>query len=442
MSVVNLIAFIVAIIVIVAIHEYGHYLAMRIFGVRVLTFSIGFGPKLLGWKNKAGTDFKVAAIPLGGFVKPLDRRDGEIEAHQLSEEFSGKPAWQRVITYAAGPLANLLLAVFLFWLMMLGGERGRVPYLDQPVAGSAADQAGLRADDEILAMGDHETQNWSQVMTALLDFAGERGMAPVVVRGADGQQRTTQLPLSAWADAQQTHPMVALGLKARPFRPLVGEVSVDSAAERAGLQSGDLIQAVDGKPVSSWQQWVAIIQANPRQALEHTLLRDDQLLTVILVPSEIERDGRQVGFAGISADVADMREIHYGPLSALVEAVARVGDQSATIIGSIGKLLTGQLSVKTLGGPLTIADAAGSTASVGLMAFVGFLAFLSISLGVINLLPVPMLDGGWIVFGVIEMMIGRSLPERFLMAAQSVGLVMVLCLMVVAIFNDLVRHFA
>ena len=437
-------AFIVAIIVIVAIHEYGHYVAMRLFGVRVLTFSIGFGPRLLSWRNKAGTDFMVAAIPLGGYVKPLDRRDCDVADDQVHEEFSGKPAWQRVITYAAGPLANLVLAVFLYWLMLLGGESGRIPYLAQPVENSAAAMAGVQAGDEIVSVGGHDTQNWPQVITALLDFAGERGDVALQLRGVDGDVRTVQLPLAAWADDQQAHPLDVLGLKAKPLPALVGEVQPDSPAEKAGLKDGDLILSVDGKQVSSWQEWVAVIQANPEIALEHAVKRNGDTIMVTVIPARAERDGVEIGQAGVypGGIVAEMREIHYGPLSAFALAFERVGEQVSMMVKSIGKLLTGQLSVKTLGGPLTIAGAAGDTASMGFVAFAGFLAFLSISLGVINLMPVPMLDGGWIVFGVIEMIIGRSLPERFLMAAQSVGLTLVLCLMVVAIFNDLVRHFA
>ena len=439
----SLFAFIVAIILIVAIHEYGHYLAMRLFGVRVLTFSIGFGPQLFAWRNKAGTDFKVAALPLGGFVKPLDRRDCDVGEDEQHEEFSGKPAWQRVITYAAGPLANLLLAVVLYWLMMLGGESGRIPYLAEPVAGTAAAAAGLHADDEILSLGNHQTQNWPQVITALLDYAGERGTAPVRVKDVTGEERLLQLPLADWADAQETHPMEALGLKPRPFKALVGDVGADSAAERAGLLSGDLIVSVDGKAINGWQDWVGVVQASPEIALEHLVKRDGSDVRITLIPEKIDRDGVTIGLAGVrpGEDVADVRHIHYGPLSAMTMAVQRVGSQVVTMISSIGKLVTGQLSVKTLGGPLTIADAAGSTASLGWVAFAGFLAFLSISLGVINLLPVPMLDGGWIVFGVIEMIARRPLPERFLMAAQSVGLALVVCLMVLAIYNDIVRHF-
>lgn len=440
----TILAFIVAIIVIVAIHEFGHYLAMRAFGVRVLTFSIGFGPRLFAWRDKHGTDFTIASIPLGGYVKPLDRRDCDVTPEQAGEEFSGKPAWQRVITYAAGPLANLVLAVFLYWLMMLGGESGRIPYLGNVAPDTAAAQAGLRAGDEIVAVGDQSTQNWPQVVTAFLEYAGVRDSVTLRVRSADGAERDVQLPLANWADNQETHPLDALGLAPKPLAPRIGEVLEGSAAEAAGLQPGDLVVAVDGEPVDSWRDWVDIVRANPQTTLAHSVQRDGAELVLTLTPMAVEQDGQKIGQAGVypAENIADIREIHYGPLAALAEAVQRVGSLVEMMVKSIGRLVTGEMSVKTLGGPLTIAGAAGDAAALGLVAFAGMLAFLSVSLGVINLLPVPMLDGGWIVFGLVEMVIRRPLPERFLMAAQSVGLTLVLALMALAIFNDLVRYFA
>lgn len=436
----SLLAFILTIIVIVAIHEFGHYLAMRLCGVRVLTFSIGFGPRLLSWRNRAGTDFLISAIPLGGYVKPLDRRDSEVPAELAAEEFSGKPAWQRVVTYAAGPLANLVLAFFLYWLVLLGGEQGRVPVVDNPEPATAASEAGLRAGDEILAVDGNVTPHWSHVATALLARAGERDSLTLEVRDPDGGTRHLFLSLAPWAAQQQAHPFEVLGLKPQPVQAVVGQVAPDSPAEHAGLQPGDRVLAVDGVPVSSWEEWVKPIQQSPGEPVRLNIERDNARFTVTVTPEPSVRDGETIGLVGVG--VAGLREIHYGPLAAVPEALGRVGEQIGMMVGAIGKLLTGDLSVKTLGGPLTIAQAAGDTASLGLTTFLLFLAFFSISLGVINLLPVPMLDGGWILFGTVEMLIGRALPERFLMVAQSVGLTFVVCLMLVAIYNDLARHFA
>lgn len=435
-----LLAFIVTIMVVVAIHEYGHYLAMRLCGVRVLTFSIGFGPRLASWRNRQGTEFAISAIPLGGYVKPLDRRDSEVPADQLDEEFSGKPAWQRVVTYAAGPAANLLLALFIYWLVLLAGESGRIPELAEPAPGTAAAEAGLHAGDEILSVDGEPTPHWSHVGNALLGRAGERGELMLTVRNESGATRTVGVDLSDWAARQEAHPFEVLGLMPRPPQAVIGDVTPDGPADRAGLRKGDRVLAVGGEPVADWEQLVQQVQAAPGEATHLTVRRDGVTLGVTVTPDAVERDGETIGMIGVG--VAGTRELHYGALGAVPEAFGRVGDQIGMMLGSIAKLVTGDLSVKTLGGPLTIAQAAGDTAAVGLTSFLLFLALLSITLGVINLLPVPMLDGGWIVFGTIEMLTGRALPERFLMAAQSLGMALVLGLMMLAIYNDIARHLA
>ena len=433
----TLLAFIVTIVVIVAIHEFGHYLAMRLFNVRVLTFSIGFGPRLFGWRNRAGTDFVVSAIPLGGYVKPLDRRDCEIEEADRDLEFSAKPAWQRVITYAAGPLANLILAFLLYWLVLLGGETTRIPLLGEIKPETAVAQAGLRSGDELVAIEGRDTPSWQAVINGLIRYAGESREIAVTVRDARGNLRDVWLPLQDWAGQPEENPLVVLGITAQIPQAVAGEVVTGGAADKAGLRSGDRVLAVDGAPVNGWEEWVSLIRASPEQPLRLDLVRDGSPLSLTLVPEAISEAGETFGRAGIG--IAGLRQIHYGPLSAVPEAGRRVWQQTTMIIGSIGKLFNGQLSVKTLGGPLTIAQAAGDTAAVGLVTFMLFLAFFSVSLGIINLLPVPMLDGGWIVFGVTEMVIGRPLPERFLMTAQSVGLMLVMGLMLFAVVNDISR---
>lgn len=430
-------AFVVTIVVIVAFHEYGHYLAMRLFKVRVLTFSVGFGPRLFGWRNRAGTDFIVSAIPFGGYVKPLDRRDCEIPAGQEHEEFSGKPAWQRVITYAAGPMANLLLAFFLYWLVLLNGENSPIPVLGEVAPATAVAQAGLKSGDELVAIEGQETPTWQAVIHGLIRYAGEPRSIVVSVRDQRGDARDVSLSLQDWASQPEENPLTVLGVTAQVPQAVAGTVVSGGAADKAGLHSGDRVVAVDGQPVSTWREWVMLIRANPEQPLRLDLVRDGSPMALTLVPEAISDGDETFGRAGIG--IAGLRQIHYGPLSAIPEAGQRVWQQTSMILGSIVKLFNGQLSVKTLGGPLTIAQAAGDTAAVGLVTFMLFLAFFSISLGIINLLPVPMLDGGWIVFGVTEMVIRRPLPERFLMAAQSVGMMLVLGLMVFAVVNDVSR---
>lgn len=435
---IKLLAFIVTILVIVAVHEWGHYAAMRLFRVRVLRFSIGFGPRLVGWTNRAGTEFTLSAIPLGGYVKPLDRRDCEVGEADRAAEFSSKPAWQRVITYAAGPAANLVLAVFLYWLVALGGETVLAPVAGQPEAGTAAAEAGIRHGDEWLSVDGEAVQDWEHVSRALISQLGRDDAVPVRVRNA-GEERELSLVLDAWVAQPDQHPLTALGV--RPVRlPVAGEISAGSAAERAGMQTGDRVLSVRGEAIDTWEQWVMAVRSSPETPLPMMVSRQGREIAINLVPDAKTDNGETVGLAGVG--LAGLKQIHYGPLAAVPRAFERLGEQTVMIVEAMVKLVTGDLSLKSLGGPLTIADAAGQTAAIGLGTFLAFLAFFSISLGIINLMPVPMLDGGWIVFGVYEMVARRPLSERFLVAAQTFGMVFVVGLMLVAIYNDLIKHLA
>jgi regulator of sigma E protease len=435
----TLLAFAVTIVIIVAFHEYGHYLAMRIFGVRVLKFSVGFGPRLAGWTSRGGTEFVISGVPLGGFVRPLDRRESEVPAEEADRELQAKPPWQRIIIYAAGPGANLVLALALYWVVMLGGETMIPPVVGEVQADSVAAEAGLEPGDELLELGEYPVRGWSDVTSALMHFAGESGPVPVRVSGQAGDERTLSLSLAPWSQDVEKSPLKQLGFSPRPPRALVGEVRADSPAERAGLQSGDRVVAAGGEPVENWRDWVESVRAHPGETLTLTLVRDGERRQVDVVPEAVDSGEEAHGRVGVAA--GDIRRIDHGVWGAVPAAWSKVTDQTGMILGAMGRMVTGDLSLKTLGGPVTIAQAAGQTASTGISTFMLFLAFFSISLGLINLLPVPMLDGGWIVFGFMEWVSGRPLPERFLMMAQSIGLTAVIMLMSLAIYNDLVRHF-
>lgn len=435
----KLLAFVVTILVIVSVHEWGHYLAMRLFGVRVLKFSIGFGPRLLAWTNKAGTEFAFSAIPLGGYVKPLDHRDCEVPESQRNEEFSGKPAWQRIITFAAGPAANLVLAILLYWLVLVSaGTVERIPVLGTPGAGTAAAMAGVQHGDEVVAIDGQPVTYWPQVSDGLFRALGEADSVVITVTN-DGVPREVTLAIADWAESPDRHPFEVLGL-APVNLPVIGEVMPGSAAADAGLQSGDRILSVDGEPVDTFGDWAQRVRASPEQPLSLTFRRDGRQLSTTLVPATVTHNGESVGQAGVM--LAGVRQIHYGPVAALPKAFEQLSDTTVQIALTLGKLVSGNLSMKALGGPLTIADAAEQTASHSVVSFVLFLAMISVFLGVVNLLPIPMLDGGWIMFGLVEMVTRRELPERFLMAAQAVGMVLVFSLMAVAIFNDILRQFA
>ena len=433
-----LLAFVITILVIVAVHEYGHYITMRWFGVRVLTFSIGFGPRLLQWRNRNGTDFVISAIPLGGYVKPLDRRDCDVGPDEEHEEFSGKPPWQRIITYAAGPAANLLLAIAIYWGLAVSGETGMAPVVGEVQAESPAEEAGLAYGDEILSLEGRDTRTWRELGMGLVRFAGEDRDVEIRVRGPEGTERAVLLAIGAWADDPEQDALAALGIRPRATLPVAGKVVSGSAAERAGLREGDRVLRADGQEMESWVDWVHVVQDHPDRPLSMEIERDGERLELEMTPEAVEIGGELRGQAGVQAP--DVREIRYGMLEAVPAAAGRMWDLTTMIFSAIGKMITGNLSWQNLGGPITIAQVAGETASVGPATFLTFLAFFSVSLGVINLLPIPVLDGGWIVFGLVEMVRRRPLSERFIGMAQSVGIVLIFALMALAIYNDVMRQ--
>lgn len=443
----TLLAFVVTILLVVSIHEYGHFLCMRLFGIRILKYSIGFGPRLLGWTSKkSGTEYVVAAIPLGGFVKPYDSRadNSLLEGSQGdavgcdAEDFSKKPAWQRLITYAAGPFANFVLAAVLYWIIAVYGQLGLVPLVGKVAPQSAAAVAGLQHGDRVIAVNGEAVRTWQQVSEVLL---GQVGIdAPVSWRfERDGKSRQVSMSLGDWASNPQQPPLGVLGI--HPQRPStrLGKVLPNSPAHQAGLRKGDVVKSVNGKPVNSWGEWVQAVAEHPGQTLVVDIERQGRPLTLALTPKPVSANGETIGRVGVM--IGGLVKIQYGPIDAIGAAWQQLRQETGMITGAMWRLVEGNLSVKTLGGPITIAKAAGATAESGLAVFLGFLAFFSISLGVLNLLPVPLLDGGWMVFCLVEMVIRRPLPERFLMLAQGVGLSLVTLLMVVAIYNDMMRQF-
>ncbi|MFP1679778.1 RIP metalloprotease RseP [Alloalcanivorax sp. C16-2] len=435
----TLLAFVVTIVVIVAFHEWGHFLAMRAFGVRVLTFSVGFGPRLARFTDKKGTDWVISAIPLGGFVKPLDRRDDELPPDaREDEEFSGKPAWQRVVVYAAGPVFNFILAFLIYWLLMMAvGQRDSLAVVGAPAPQSAAAEAGFQAGDQWLAVDGREVEGWQDVISALVLHLGEEAPVPVRVREAGGGTTVRELNLGPWSADPEQSPFSALGLHQAV---LIGRVAEDSGATRSDIRVGDQVLTTADEPVTGWTSWRDLLQASAGEALPATVLRDGRQVSLTLYPLPVEYQGRTVGQLGVAP--GGLVEHTYNPVAAVGAAGDRFAQQVNVIWASVVKLFTGHLPLDSLGGPVTIAQVAGESAAVGFASFLMLLAYLSITLGVINLLPVPMLDGGWILFGIIEMIRGRSLPERLLMTAQGVGLTLVVSFMLLAIYNDLVRQFS
>jgi regulator of sigma E protease len=435
----TVLAFIVTIVVIVAFHEWGHFLAMRAFGIRVLTFSVGFGPRIARFTDKKGTDWVISAIPLGGFVKPLDRRDSEMPPDaNPDEEFSSKPAWQRVITYAAGPVFNFILAFIIYWLLMMSvGQRDALAVVGVPAPDSPAAEAGFQPGDQWLAINGEPVEGWQDAVSELVLYLGEDEPVRVQVRQSGGATAERRLPLAAWSEDPEQSPLTVLGL--RPA-VLIGQVAENSGAVRSGIRPGDLVLSTAGEPVTGWGGWSEQLRASPGEELPARVLRDGRIVDLTLYPQPVEQDGATVGQLGVGS--GGLVEHTYNPLAAVGAAGDRFGQQVNVIVTSVAKLATGHLPLDSLGGPVTIAQVAGDSAALGVASFLMLLAYLSITLGVINLLPIPMLDGGWILFGIIEMIRGRSLPERFIVAAQGVGLTLVVSFMLLAIYNDLVRQFS
>ena len=444
----TLLSFIVAISILVVIHEYGHFWVARRCGVQVLRFSVGFGKPLFSVRDRHGTEYSVAPIPLGGYVKMLDSREAAVPEHLRDREFSSKSPLARIAIASAGPLANFIFAVFVYWLLFLGGTTGLVPVVGEVSENSPAAVAGLQPGDEILSVGGEEAQSWQDVSWHLLSYIGETTDVRLRVRDEDGHERKVTLQLHDWlADTDAPDPVNGIGVKPRlPELPLkIGQVMDDSPAAAAGFRAGDEIVAINGSSLREWSEWVDAIRASPDQVVYVDILRDQQLVGLVATPKPVTLDnGNVIGQIGVMAEAPEipqewLRVSEPGTGRAFVMGLEKTGQLIVFTLESLWKMITGDVSVKNLSGPITIAKVAGASASGGVEAFIGFLALLSVSLGVLNLLPVPMLDGGHILFYLAELVRGKPLPESVQIAAVKVGMVLLLTLMLVAFYNDISR---
>ena len=443
----NFFSFILAIAILIAVHEWGHFGVARRCGVRVERFSLGFGKVLFSRKDKLGTEFSLSLIPLGGYVKMLDERVDPVPAELKSQAFNNKAVWQRFAIVAAGPAANFVFALFAFWLMFMVGVPTVKPVIGEVRPQTAAAAAGLQAGMEILQIGEQTTPDWEAVAYALVGHLGDDEVQ-LTVQDDRGIRLQKQLSLQGWAldGTEEQAPFTALGID--PLGPQVtlevGQLVADGSAERAGLLVGDRLLAANGQPLTEWQQFVTLVQASPDRSITLRVLRAGAELELALIPAAREQQGKVQGYVGLAPKVLPLDdkyrvEMHYGPVDALWAGVQKTGAVMSLTVDMLGKLITGVVSLDNLSGPISIAKGAGSTASFGLVYFLGFLALVSVNLGIINLFPLPVLDGGHLLFFVFEAITGRPVPEKVQEYAFKFGAAVLVCLMGIALFNDFVR---
>lgn len=446
----TILAFVVALGLLIFVHEYGHFWVARRCGVRVIRFSIGFGQPLLKWKDKQGTEFVLAALPLGGFVKMLGEPGSDVHEHQKHLSFAHKTVLQRFAIVAAGPLVNLVFAVLLYWVVFVSGVTSLAPFVGKVEPESQAAVAGFQSMDEILAVDGKPTESWEDVTIALISKIGESVQVRFTVR-SEGSSATAQrvVNLQNWMQGQEkTHPLKLLGMA--PFfptaPPVLGDLVEGNAAQRQGLQTGDTVLSVNGVEILTWEEWVGLIRQNPLIKMDVLVRRGDGELLLAITPDEvIEDDGSRIGQIGahLPSEFSKypdfmVRERQYGPLAAVTKSITYAWSRVELTVMSIGKMFTGLISLDNISGPITIAKVAGDSAGYGLEAFLGFMAYLSISLGVLNLLPIPVLDGGHLMYYLVEMIKGSPVSEKAQAVGNSLGLGLLVMFMGLAFYNDIV----
>ena len=439
-------AFVVALGILVAVHEWGHFYVARKCGVQVERFSIGFGKPIWRKMGKSGTEYVIAAIPLGGYVRMLDERIDDVPEQLADSAFNNKPVLQRMAVIAAGPGVNFIFAFFALWLMYLVGLETVKPVVKEVEPNSIAAVAGVVSGDEIIKIGQRNTPDWEAVNFELVSNIGSEN-ALVTVKNSAGVEKELTFTLSSWNfDPDSESPLSSLGLT--PFRPdptlEVGFVGEGSAAQQAGILPGDKLIALDGATLSSWNGLVDVIVDNPGERIALDIERDGQQQTVHATIARRDTPQGQSGYLGVSPTFEPWPEGYvfthqYGIIEAIGKALDKTWRLMTLSVEMIGKLVTGDVSVKNLSGPISIAQGAGTSAGYGLAYFLSFLALISVNLGIINLLPLPMLDGGHLMFFTIEWLTGKPVPEAVQEWGYRIGGVLLFTLMGIAIFNDIAR---
>ncbi len=433
----------------IAIHEFGHYFVARKLGVKVQVYSIGFGPTLIKWKSKkSGIQYQLSALPFGGYVKMLDEREGNVAEEDLPQAFNRQSPWKRIAIVAAGPLINLVFAIVLFWILFLPSQEQLNTRVGKIFPGTPAAAVQMQTGDKITAIDGTPVSTWEKLNYAIVDRAGETGVIQVQVE-RQGQLQQFSLPIQNFLKDQSKFPLETLGFI--PYRPqipaVVTKLSEDGAAIRQGIKEGDKIVAIDGIKMKDWFDVVEIVQASPEKLLKIDVLRNGEIKQLDVMPQG-QRDnmGNVIGMLGVQSTPGKVtipdeykQTIQYNPAQALMMAVDKTGQISGMILNSMAKMVRGLIGLDNLSGPITIAKVAGQSAEMGWQTFISFMALMSISLGILNLLPIPMLDGGHLVYYFIEAIRGKPVSEQIQIFGLKIGMVLLGSMMLLALFNDFMR---
>jgi regulator of sigma E protease len=448
----TVLAFIIALGVLIVVHEYGHYLVARLCGVKVLRFSVGFGRPLATWRvGRDRTEWVIAAVPFGGYVKMLDEREAPVRAEEAHRAFNRQGVLRRFLIVIAGPAFNFLFAVAVYAGLYMTGLPEARPLLGKPPEASLAQAAGVRRGDLVRAIDGETISTWQELRWRVLQAALQREALTLEVLDERDHISQRALDLSGFpADQVESDVLERIGLRLfRPdLDPVLGQVVAGSAAQEAGLEPGDRITHIDGRPVATWNDLVREVRSRPGVPARLAVRRGGRTLTLEVTPQAVTAGGQRIGRIGAAPAIPPSHaerilvEVRYGPLASFRHAVAKTWDISFFSLRMLGKMLLGEVSWKNLSGPVTIADFAGQSAQLGWIPYVTFLALISISLGVLNLLPIPPLDGGHLMFFLVEMLKGSPASERLVEFGQRVGIALLLMLMAFAFYNDLTRLFA